>query len=320
VVSDSAQLNFIALMGATGSGKSALAMQLTEESGNCIISCDSMQVYRGLDIGTAKPGALEQRAVRHFLIDCVTLPEIYSAAHWARDASAIICRENEAGRRPLIVGGTGLYLRALLEGFSDIPPEDMNIRRHLEARLEEYGIQVMYQSLELCDAETAARLNPNDTQRIMRALAIYETTGKPLSAWQNKKGQALFGASGVVGEAGKCAKQDLTPFVFVLDVEREVLRVRLQERFHSMLGQGWLEEVRWLAEQNLPDTHPGMRAVGYRQLLNHVRGECSLEQAISDGVTATRRYAKRQGTWFRHQAPEAVWGDTDALRQSIAAL
>ncbi|MFQ5355394.1 MAG: tRNA (adenosine(37)-N6)-dimethylallyltransferase MiaA [Mariprofundaceae bacterium] len=318
-MSDSAQLNVIALMGATGSGKSALAMQLMEESGNCIISCDSMQVYRGLDIGTAKPGAIEQKAVPHLLIDCVTLPEIYSAAHWASDASVIIHRENEAGRTPLIVGGTGLYLRALLEGFSKIPPEDMDIRRYLEARLERSGLEVMYQSLELCDAETASRLNPNDTQRIMRALAIYETTGKPLSAW-HKREQVLFGTSIAVGGSGESAKQDLTPFIFVLDVERKVLRRHLEERFHLMLGQGWLDEVRWLADQNLPDTHPVMRAVGYRQLLSHVLGECSLEQAISDGITATRRYAKRQETWFRHQVPTAVRGDAETLRQKIKAL
>lgn len=304
VVSNSASLRAIALMGATGTGKSALAMQLAKDSGGGIISCDSMQVYQGLGIGTAKPDAIEQKAVPHFLIDGVALPHIYSAAQWAKDAANIIRQENEAGRTPLIVGGTGLYLRALLEGFSDIPPEDKGVRRHLEEKLAKYGVQAMHRSLEICDAATAARLSPNDTQRIMRALAVFETTGRPLSEWVESQPKQL---------AVDCP-------VFVLDADRDVLRARLSERFHAMMAEGWIDEVRWLAGLNLPDAHPAVRAVGYRQLLKHVRGECTLEEAISEGITATRRYAKRQATWFRHQTPDAVWGDADELRQRIAGL
>lgn len=314
-------------MGATGAGKSALAMPLANDLGTSIISCDSMQVYQGLDIGTAKPDAVEQKAVPHFLINCLALPHIYSAAQWAMAAVDIIRRENIAGRTPLIVGGTGLYLRALTEGFSDIPPENACVRRNLEERLSKYGVQVMHQSLELCDAETAARLSPNDTQRIMRALAVFETTGRPLSEWQiaQKRGQVLDRASNHTGESNPCAKQDLTPLcldcpVFVIDRDRDVLRARLAERFHAMMEAGWLEEVRWLAGLNLPDTHPAMRAVGYRQLLKYVRGDCSLEDTVAEGITATRRYAKRQATWFRHQTPDAVWGSADELRQRITSL
>ena len=298
------QLKAIALMGATGTGKSTLAMQLAIDSGGSIISCDSMQVYRGLDIGTAKPDVAELKAVSHFLIDCVALPHIYSAAQWAKDAADIIASENEAERTPLIVGGTGLYLRALLEGFSDIPPEDKGVRRHLEDKLSKYGVQAMHHSLELCDAATAARLSPNDTQRIMRALAVFETTGRPLSEW-------------VESEPGLPAVD--CP-VFVLDVERDTLRERIAERFDAMMEKGWLEEVRWLCDLNLPEAHPAVRAVGYRQLLKHVRGECPLEEAVSEGITATRRYAKRQATWFRHQTPDAVRGSADELHQRMAAL
>jgi len=294
----------MALMGATGTGKSALAMQLAGASGGSIISCDSMQVYRGLDIGTAKPDAAELKAVSHFLIDCVALPHIYSAAQWAKDVIDIIRNENEAGRTPLIVGGTGLYLRALLEGFSDIPPEDKGVRHHLEEKLAKHGVQAMYQSLEVCDAATATRLSSNDTQRIMRALAVFETTGKPLSEW--------------VESQPKLPAVDCP--VFVLDAERDVLRARLSERFDAMMARGWLDEVRWLAGLNLPDAHPAMRAVGYRQLLKHVRGESTLEEASSEGITATRRYAKRQATWFRHQTPDAVRGSADELRQRITSL
>jgi len=301
-------LKAVALVGATGTGKSALAMQLAQDSDTSIISCDSMQVYQGLDIGTAKPGASEQKAVPHFLINCVSLPHIYSAAQWARDAAGIIRAENEAGRKPLIVGGTGLYLRALLEGFPDIPPADEDIKRSLEDKLAKCGVQAMHQRLELCDAETAARLSLNDTQRIMRALAVYETTGRALSEWQ-KEGQ----------KKGPFALFVDCP-VFVLDAGREALRARLSERFHAMMKAGWLEEVRWLDGLKLPDSHPAVRAVGYRQLLGCVRGDCSLAQAVSDGIMATRRYAKRQTTWFRHQAPDAVWGSADELCQRIAGL
>jgi len=294
----------MALMGATGTGKSALAMQLAGTSDGSIISCDSMQVYRGLDIGTAKPDAVELKAVSHFLIDCVAMPHIYSAAQWAKDAIDIIRNENEAGRTPLIVGGTGLYLRALLEGFSDIPLEDKGVRHHLEEKLAKHGVQAMYQSLEVCDAATATRLSSNDTQRIMRALAVFETTGKPLSEW--------------VESQPKLPAVDCP--VFVLDAERDVLRARLSERFDAMMARGWLDEVRWLAGLNLPDAHPAVRAVGYRQLLKHVRGECTLEEATSEGITATRRYAKRQATWFRHQTPDAVRGSADELRQRITSL
>ncbi len=296
-------------MGATGTGKSALAMQLAQDSGTSIISCDSMQVYQGLDIGTAKPGASEQKAVPHFLINCVPLPHIYSAAQWARDAADIIRAENEAGRKPLIVGGAGLYLRALLEGFPDIPPEDEDIKQNFEDKLAKYGAQAMHQRLGSCDAETAARLSPNDTQRIMRALAVYETTGRALSEWQ-EKGQTTLSSFALFVDCP----------VFVLDVGRDALRARLSERFHAMMKAGWLEEVRWLDGLKLPDAHPAVRAVGYRQLLGYVRGDCSLAQAVSDGITATRRYAKRQATWFRHQAPDAVWGGADELCQRIAGL
>ncbi len=291
-------------MGPTGTGKSSLAMELAGITRRCIISCDSVQVYRGLDIGTAKPGPSERQSVPHFLIDQVTLPHTFSAAQWAEEAASIIRRENRAGRIPMIVGGTGFYLRALLEGFSSIPPEDKNVRRRLMEELAETGVQGMHRKLALCDPRTAFRLNPNDTQRIMRALAVYQTTGVPLSEWiRSRPRQSTF----------HCP-------IFVLDVKRDVLRERLAERFHHMIREGWLEEVRWLAGLNLPGSHPVMRAVGYRQLLDYVSGHCSLEEAIHKGITATHRYAKRQVTWFRHQTPHAVWGSADELRQRIFAL
>ena len=295
------RLRAIALMGATGTGKSALAMQLATATATGIISCDSMQVYRGLDIGTAKPTPAEREQVPHFLINCCDLPDIYSAARWAEEARRIIERENEQQRVPLIVGGTGLYLRALIEGFSEIPAERPEVRAAFEQLQRRSGTAALYALLQQRDAEMAARLSPGDTQRIMRALCVLESSGVPLSVWQSRQ-----------------AKQPgIDCPIFVLDVERELLRQRLADRFQAMLTAGWLGEVRWLADQHLADTHPAMRACGYRQLLEYVAEKSNLEQAVSDGITATRRYAKRQVTWFAHQTPDALHGDNRALEKQI---
>lgn len=287
----------IALMGATGTGKSALAMQLAKAHGCAIVCCDSMQVYRGLDIGTAKPTPAEQQQVVHRLVDCVDLPDIFSAQDWAEQAREAILQENQAGRVPLIVGGTGLYLKALLEGFAEIPEEKPEVRLALEAMQHEHGTPWLHQRLQVCDAALAARLPEHDTQRIMRGLAVFESTGTPLSVWQQQE--------------PKVPPVDCP--VHVLEIERSVLRQRLAERFDTMMQAGWLEEVRWLQTQHLPATHPVMRAVGYRQLLQYLDGEMPLDQAVTDGITATRRYAKRQQTWFHHQNPDACFADAATL-------
>lgn len=289
-------------MGPTGSGKSALAMRIAAAAKTSIICCDSMQVYRGLDIGTAKAGNKEQSQVPHAMLDCCELPDSFSAARWAEGAKTFIRRENESGRIPLIVGGTGLYLRALTEGLSDIPPEQPGVREKFKGIRDAHGTAALYEILQEKDAAMAVRLNPADTQRIMRALCVFESTGKPLSTWQSQ------------------TMADPMPIecpVFVLDAPRDTLRHTIGQRFHDMLDHGWLEEVAWLHSLNLPGTHPAMRAVGYRQLLAHVRGECLLPEAVDAGITATRRYAKRQRTWFAHQTPDAVWGNADQLAPRI---
>jgi len=295
----------MALMGATGTGKSALALEWAQGEGVSIISCDSMQLYKGLDIGTAKATASEQALVVHHLIDCAVLPEVWSAQRWADAALAVIKTENLAGRTPLIVGGTGMYLRALLEGFANIPEEKEGIRAHFEALQSEHGTPYLHDLLSKCDVTLAARLHATDSQRIMRGLCVFETTGIALSAWQAKQ---------------QATKSDIDCPVFVLDVERSVLRQRLAERIESMMAVGWLEEVRWLHGLNLQDTHPVMRAVGYRQLLNHLDDsldDYSLDQALQDAVTATRKYAKRQVTWFRNQTPHAMMGNKEQLKEMM---
>lgn len=289
-------------MGATGSGKSSLALPLAEAAGTSIVCCDSMQVYQRLDIGTAKATSDEQARVPHALLDCCVLPDAFSAARWAKQAEVFIRNENQAGRVPMIVGGTGLYLRALSKGLADIPPEMPGVREKLLKRLEAEGIQALHAELAKVDAPTAGRLPDTDTQRILRALAVFHSSGRTLSDWINKP---------VV--VPPC---DIP--VFVLDVQRETLREGIAQRFQAMLDAGWLDEIRWLAGLNLPDTHPAVRAVGYRQLLAHVEGQIEFNQAVQDGITATRRYAKRQQTWFAHQTPQAVHGDAATLEPLIA--
>lgn len=296
-------LQAVALMGATGTGKSALAMRLATAMDTSIICCDSMQLYRVLDIGTAKPTLDERQAVEHLLVDCCDLPDLYSAARWAKEARKHIVQQNRQGRVPIIVGGTGLYLKALTQGFADIPEEDPKVRARLEAVQHASGTAELYRLLQACDADMAVRLKENDMQRIMRALVVCESSGQALSVWQKQAADI---------PAIDCP-------VFVLDVARDLLRQRLADRFDMMMKAGWLDEVRWLEAQNLPDRHPVMRAVGYRQLLDHLHGELSLEQALADGITATRRYAKRQVTWFNHQTKDATHGDADALEALLMA-
>lgn len=299
------RLSAIALMGATGTGKSALAMDVASQTATSIICCDSMQLYRGLDIGTAKPTPAERVAVPHYLVDCCELPDLYSAARWAEEARAVIRAENEQGRSPIIVGGTGFYLKALLEGFADIPEVKTEVREKYESIQRELGTEKLHELLVQLDPTMAERLKVADTQRIMRALCVLESSGVSLADWQAK--------AAAEHEPVACT-------VFVLDQPRELLRERLAGRFHQMVQNGWLEEVQWLMDLQLADSHPAMRAVGYRQLMDHLLGLNSLEQAVTDGITATRRYAKRQVTWFNHQVEDAVHGRADELKEKMMEL
>jgi len=300
----------IALMGATGTGKSALGIGLAQASQNVIISCDSMQLYRGLDIGTAKVTPEEQAGVPHFLLDCTEIQDVWSAQRWADEALAIIKAENQAGRTPIIVGGTGMYLRALLEGFADIPAIDECIRNELLALQTKHGTPYLHAMLAQCDADLAARLHPTDSQRIMRGLCVFQSTGKALSQWH----------------AEQVARHEpIDCPIFVLEVERKLLCDRLDARIDGMMQQGWLEEVRWLDAQQPPQLHPALRAVGYRQLLDYIHADNNsdisdmdaLANAVRDAKTATRRYAKRQVTWFKNQTPNAEKGDAEQLHAAI---
>ena len=292
----------MALMGATGTGKTALALDVAASCGSVIISCDSMQLYRGLDIGTAKASVEERQRIPHHLIDCADISEVWSAQRWADAALEIIKQENGQGRVPLIVGGTGMYLRALVEGFAKIPEEKEGVRDYFVSLQAEYGTPYLHDLLKQCDPILAERLHNTDSQRIMRGLCIYKSTNVPLSTWQAEQ---------------EAQKEGIDCPVFVLNVPRPELRERLAKRIDAMMVAGWLDEVRWLKEQQVSELHPAMRAVGYRQLLMYLNDECSLQEALRDAITASRKYAKRQVTWFRNQTPNAVQGDAEALKQAM---
>ncbi|MDX8408502.1 MAG: tRNA (adenosine(37)-N6)-dimethylallyltransferase MiaA [Mariprofundales bacterium] len=291
-------------MGATGSGKSALASTLAQQLPCAIISCDSMQIYRNLDIGTAKPTSEEQQQIPHELIDCLTLPQQGNAVWWAEQARVAIHRHQANGRIPLIVGGTGMYLRALLEGFADIPAESATIHSRLTTLQQMRGTPWLHRMLQRVDPMIAQRLPAHDSQRILRALGVAFSSGKPLSYWHKQQPQT---------PSMHCA-------IFVLDLPRDTLYPHLEQRFHSMLGRGWLDEIAWLDRQRLAPDHPAERAVGYRQLLTYVRGACERAQAVQRGIFATRQYAKRQQTWFRHQTPNAVHGDYHTILRHTLTL
>jgi tRNA dimethylallyltransferase len=299
----------IFLMGPTASGKTGLAVELVQRLPLEIISVDSALVYRGMDIGTAKPDAATLAIAPHRLIDIRDPGTAYSAAQFRDDA----LREMEAicarGNTPLLVGGTMLYFRALERGLSDLPGADPEVRAQLEALAADIGWAAMHQRLVRVDPEAAARIHPNDPQRIQRALEVYELTGVSLSE--------LCRRSGETAPAYRFLKIVLAP------PEREVLHRRIEARFRAMLEQGFLDEVQRLRERGDLDAQlPALRAVGYRQAWMYLQGELSAEEWVDRALVATRQYAKRQLTWFRAE-PDARWVDpqaSDALARLVSLI
>lgn len=287
----------IAIVGATATGKSALGMALAEELGGEIVSADALQAYRGLDIGTAKPGPEERARIPHHLIDVLDPHERWSAGEFARRAREAIAGIQGRGRRALVVGGSGLYLRALFEGISPVPPGDPEVRRRLRERLDEEGLEALTRELERVDPATAERLAPGDTQRVLRALEVAEVSGEPLSAWIFRQ---PFGIQRIAA-----ARVGLT-------VPRAILYDRIAGRVARMMEAGWLEEVSGLLSRGLDPGLPAFQAIGYRQLVRHLEGEWSLDRAIAETIRATCRFAKRQETWFRKE-PDITWFSAQGL-------
>jgi len=281
----------LAIVGATATGKSALAMALAERLGGEIVNADALQVYRGFDIGTAKPGAAERARVRHHLLDILEPQERYSAGEFARRAGEAIAEIAGRGSLPIVAGGSGLYLRALFEGLSPVPAGDPAVRRELRERLAAEGLASLRRELERVDPVTAARLAPGDTQRVLRALEVARVSGAPLAAWISRQ---PFGI------------QRIAAVRVGLTVPRGILYDRIAGRVARMLEAGWVDEVAGLLARGLNPGLPAFQAIGYRQLVRHLEGEWSLDTAVGETIRATRRFAKRQDTWFRRE-PEVFW-------------
>jgi len=280
-----AQYPMIFLMGPTAIGKTAAAIALALRVNGEIINVDSGQVYRAMDIGTAKPTPAEMAHVPHHLVSIVEPEDPYSAARFCDDAVAAIHSIRQRGRTPVLAGGTMLYFNALEQGLAPLPDADTSMRAALEAEAREIGWPAMHAQLRNVDATSADRIHPNDPQRIQRALEVYRLTGTSLTAWQAQTTSAL---------PEKAMKFALMP------AERAWLHARIEQRFNAMLQDGFLDEMRSLRQR--PDLHtelPSMRSVGYRQAWAHLEGELEYSEFVFKGVVASRQLAKRQMTWVR---------------------
>jgi len=274
----------ILIAGPTASGKSKLALELAERHGGAVINADSMQVYRELSVLTARPTAEETARVPHKLYGHVAAAEGYSVGRWVADVAVALGDAKAEGRRPIIVGGTGLYFKALLDGLSPIPPIPDAVRAHWRAQAERLGAEGLHGLLAVRDPVMAARLRPTDPQRVTRALEVIEATGRSLGEWQREPGQPVLAAD----QAER----------LVVTVDRDELYARCDRRFEIMLETGALEEVERLAALGLDPGLPAMRAIGVRPLMQFLAGRISRQEAVVLAKTETRQYVKRQITWL----------------------
>lgn len=296
----------IFLMGPTASGKTALAIDLYKSIPSELISVDSALIYKGMDIGTAKPTAAELLAAPHHLIDILDPAFVYSAADFRTDALRLITDIHSRGKTAILVGGTMLYFRTLLQGISPLPEANPDIRQQIEAEAAEHGWAYLHQQLADFDPVSAARIHPNDPQRVNRAVEVYRLTGKSLTELTAQKGE---------------------PFPYPVQqfainpTDRSELHQRISVRFRQMLDSGFADEVKSLMQR--PDLHldlPSMRCVGYRQMWLHLQGQLSEQEMIDQGIAATRQLAKRQLTWLRSW-PELNWLKTeDKQAENLQAI
>lgn len=272
------------LTGPTASGKTAIGLELAEMLGAEILSLDSMAVYRRLDIGTAKPTAAERRRVPHHLIDLVEPDEEFSLDQYVAHAERAAAEVRASGREVLFVGGTPLYLKALLRGIFEGPPADWQLRRAWHSRAEKHGAEWLHQRVAEIDPAAARRLHARDTRRLIRALEVFEKTGRPISEWQQQFDRAR--------PAEQCR-------VFVLEWPRAQLAARIDRRVEAMFAAGLVDEVRRLLSEGIVFGRTAQQALGYREVLGHLRGETDVNETITIVKTRTRQFAKRQLTWFR---------------------
>ncbi|WP_392566317.1 tRNA (adenosine(37)-N6)-dimethylallyltransferase MiaA [Utexia brackfieldae] len=295
----------ISLMGPTAAGKTALAMALYDQYPIDIISVDSALIYRGMDIGTAKPTPAELAAYPHKLIDILDPAQSYSVANFRHNALHEIVQSIARGRTPLLVGGTMLYFKALLEGLSPLPTADYTIRQQIESDAGQHGWQTIHARLAQVDPVSAARIHPNDPQRLSRALEVYLITGQSLTELTQIQGEKL--------------PYDMVQFA-IAPQTREQLHARIELRFKLMLEQGFEAEVAQLiARGDLDANMPSIRCVGYRQMWAYLSGDISYDEMVFKGICATRQLAKRQMTWLRGW-PEVTWLNSDTFNDSLTIV
>ncbi len=293
----------IFLMGPTASGKTDLAIQLRQHLPVEVISVDSALIYRGMDIGTAKPSKAELALAPHRLIDICDPAESYSAANFRTDALREMQDITSLGKIPLLVGGTMLYYKALLEGLSPLPSADEKVRSEIEAKAERIGWAALHQELNKIDPISAQRINPNDSQRINRALEVFYLSGKTLTELTEQKGDAL--------------PYEILQFAIAPE-QRDLLHQRIEQRFHKMIELGFQQEVEKLYRRaDLHENLPSIRCVGYRQMWEYLRGDYSHDEMVFRGICATRQLAKRQITWLRGWKSLIQWLDSLQPAQAL---
>ncbi|MFN3657092.1 MAG: tRNA (adenosine(37)-N6)-dimethylallyltransferase MiaA [Pseudolabrys sp.] len=283
----------VLIAGPTASGKSALALRLAERHGGVVVNADSMQVYRDLRVITARPAPEEEARAPHRLYGHVDAAESYSTGRWCRDVGEVLAECAREGRLPILVGGTGLYFKALTSGLAAVPPIPPDLRAAVRARIALEGAAALHAELMQRDPVTANRLMVNDRSRISRALEVVLATGRPLSDWHREGLPALV--------------EPATAVKVFITCERKTLVRRIEARFADMMAAGAIEEVRRLAARRLDPMLPAMKAHGVPWLIRHLNGEISLDDAAAGAVIDTRRYAKRQLTWFRNQMKDWTW-------------
>jgi tRNA dimethylallyltransferase len=285
----------VLIAGPTASGKSAAALALAEHINGAVINADSMQVYRQAPILTAQPDPAARAKAPHLLYGHVEAGENYSVGRYAQDARGALEEARALGRVPVFAGGTGLYFTALTQGLSEIPPVPAALRSAARALLAEIGVEALHARLAACDPQTASVLRPSDPQRVLRAYEVFQATGRPLTEWQRAPGAPVL--------------ENLRLARFVLDPPRPQLRAQIAERFTRMIGEGGVEEAMTL--DGLDPALPAAKLLGLRPLIALGQGKLSREEAISEAVTATRQFAKRQMTWFRSRMADYVWYQPD---------
>ena len=284
-------IDAILITGPTASGKSALAVELARAHGGVVVNADSMQVYDTLRVLTARPSEADMEGIPHHLYGHVTAAQAYSTGVWLREAALLVERSRKEGRMPVFVGGTGLYFKALTGGLSDMPGIPLEIRSRLRERLLTEGAEALHRELADRDGAVAETLNPQDGQRIVRALEVIEATGQSIAAFQGRTGP-------IVIDPDRARKIVVLP-------DRALLHERINSRFEKMLAMGAADEVRALLALELPPEMPVMKAIGVSQIAAMLRGEMTREDVLETGAAATRQYAKRQMTWFRNQMDES---------------